>query len=186
MPEMNPPVPQQHGKQQAPIGMQKHNWHFSILLVACASTQSSATPRWKTSVRAGFMEITADWMPCGMNPARFVKGSISPFHQWCPYTSQASLQSNGILMARKSTPQVLYHTGLVPMARALLVQCELRRNEPHSWQSVATLTASYQCPNNTATASSHRNEKTEPTQRLGCKRVALTLSFPSAIPLWSK
>ena len=58
-------------------------------------------------------------------------------------------------------------------------------DDQHSWQSVATLTASYQCPNNTATASCRRNEKTKPTQRLGCKRVALTLSFPYAIPLWS-
>ena len=33
------------------------------------------------------MEITAYWMPCGMNPARFVQGSISPFHQWCPSIS---------------------------------------------------------------------------------------------------
>ena len=184
MPEMNPPVPQQHGKQQAPIRMQKHNWHFSLLLVACASTQSSATPgdkhqfglAWWRSLRIGCL---VEWtlQDLWRDRSHHFTNGVHP--------SQASLQSNGILMARKSTPQVLYHTAPVPQARALLVQCELRRNEPHSWQSVATLTASYQCPNNTATASSHRNGKTQPTQGLGCTRVALTLSFPYAIPLWS-
>ena len=43
----------------------------------------------------------------------------------------------------------------------------------------------YQSPNNEATASSHRNGKTQPTQRLGCTKGDLTLSFPCAIPLWS-
>ena len=43
----------------------------------------------------------------------------------------------------------------------------------------------YQSPNNAATASSLRNGKTQPTQRLGCITGVLTLSFPSAIPLWS-
>ena len=43
------------------------------------------------------------------------------------HPSQASLQSNGILMARKSTPQVLYHTAPVLQARALSLQCELGR-----------------------------------------------------------
>ena len=43
----------------------------------------------------------------------------------------------------------------------------------------------YQGPNNAATASSLRNGKTQPTQRLGCITGALTLSFPYEIPLWS-
>ena len=43
------------------------------------------------------------------------------------HPSQASLQSNGILMARKSIPQVLYHTVFVPMARALSLLCEVGR-----------------------------------------------------------
>ena len=109
MPEMNPPVPQQHGKQQAPIGMQKHNWHFSLLLVACASTQSSATPgdkhqfglAWWRSLRIGCL---VEWtlQDLWRDRSHHFTNGVHP--------SQASLQSNGILMARKSTPQVLYHT----------------------------------------------------------------------------
>ena len=123
MPEMNPPVPQQHGKQQAPIGMHKHNWHFSILLVACASTQSSATPgdkhqfglAWWRSLRIGCL---VEWtlQDLWRDRSHHFTNGVHP--------SQASLQSNGILMARKSTPQVLYHTAPVPQARALSLQCE--------------------------------------------------------------
>ena len=72
------------------------------------------------------MEIAADWMACWMDPARLVNGSISPFHQWCPSIS-GFFAINGILMARKSIPQVLYHTVFVPMARALSLLCEVGR-----------------------------------------------------------
>ena len=33
------------------------------------------------------MEITAYWRPCWMDPAKLVKGSISPFHEWRPSIS---------------------------------------------------------------------------------------------------
>ena len=56
---------------------------------------------------------------------------------------------------------------------------------PFQFAETVAIAASYQCPNNGATASSVRNGKTQPTHRLGCTRVVRTLSFPYAIPLWS-
>ena len=167
---MNPPVPQQHGKQQAPIGMQKHNWHFSILLVACASSQSSATPgdkhqfglaSWRSLPIGCLVEWTL-WDLWRDLSHHFTDG-VHP----CPSIS-GLFACKGILMARKSTPQVLYHTAPVPQARALSLQCELQRTEPHSWRSVATPTATWkwtdQCSNNTATAyCPRRNGKTQLT-----------------------
>ena len=201
MPEMNPPVPQQHGKQQAPIGMQKHNWHFSFLLVACASTQSSATPgdkhqfglAWWRSLPIGCL---VEWTPQDLwrDRSHHFTNGVHP--------SQASLQSNGILMARKSTPQVLYHTAPVPQARALSLQCELGRmfwrcrgtlhHTGRGWPAQLTvrrntlhLKMNRPVPNNTVTAyRSSRNGKTRQAQRLGCTRVVLTLPFPYAMPLW--
>ena len=107
-----------------------------------------------------------------------------------------------------NTTGILYHTVSVPIARAPSRQCKLARmfwrcpgalhHIGRGWPQLTVrrntntytylyLKWTYQCPNNTATASSHRNGKTQPTvtQGLGCTKVALTLSFPYAIPLWS-
>ena len=54
---------------------------------------------------------------------------------------------------------------------------------PFKFAETVAIAASYQCPNNGATASSLRN--TQPTHRLGCITGVLFMSFSSAIPLWS-
>ena len=44
----------------------------------------------------------------------------------------------------------------------------------------------YQCPNNAATASSHRNGKTQPTQRLGCITGVLFMPFSICNTAWKQ
>ena len=149
---------------------------FAIQIV-CTDHWSARNCWWTPEHGAGHHSVTCSL--ANQDPFRMIQGD------W----------SLGVLLVR-TLADTRRHSSNLAISWCSCLSLQIRWNTGHSCiafrkgvtmlqPQCSYLRWTYQSPNNEATASSHRNGKTQPTQRLGCTKGDLTLSFPCAIPLWS-
>ena len=117
---------------------------------------------WRIKTLLGWFKVIEVWECCSLELWMIQRGTPSNLAiSWCSCLSL----------------QIRWNSGSSCIAALKGVTILQQQRSSGRW--------TYQCPNNAATASSHRNGKTQPTQTLGCITGVLTLSFPYEIPLWS-